>query len=243
MSASCLADCSPALDGPRAAGNTCAVRTALAIAACGPRLEIALASGGGVGLVALAGPTPRSELVMAAVDLLLRAAAIERSAIEGVVASRGPGSFTGVRVALATAQGLAMALGVPAHGFSSLAAQAARTGATPCLAAQPARRGFAYVQAFDRRDGRPEPTGEPRIAALPTLAEATLPVVAPAGLALPPGTPLAPVAITTAEALLELLAAEPAPDPATLVPIYLEPAPATPPARSTPPCPPSPKAS
>ena len=168
---------------------------------------------------------------MAAVDLLLRAAGVERSAIEGVVASRGPGSFTGVRVALATAQGLASALGVPAHGFSSLVAQAARTEIPECLAAQPARRGFAYTQPFVRRDGRPEATEEPRIEALATLAEAQLPVVAPAGLALPPEAPLAPAPITTAEALLRLLAAEEKPDPSTLVPIYLEPAPAKPPAR------------
>jgi tRNA threonylcarbamoyl adenosine modification protein YeaZ len=185
-----------------------------------------------VGLVALAGPTPRSELVMAAVDLLLRGAGAERSAIEGVVASRGPGSFTGVRVALATAQGLAMALGLPAHGFSSLLAQAARTELPECLAAQPARRGYAYVQRFARRGGRPEAEEEPRIVALADLAGAGVPVIAPAGLALPVGTPLAPASITTAEALLALLAAEPNPDPSTLVPVYLEPAPATPPPSS-----------
>jgi tRNA threonylcarbamoyladenosine biosynthesis protein TsaB len=232
VSASCLGDCSPALDAPLASRNTGAVRTTLAIAACGPRLEVALSSGAGaVGVVALAGPTPRSELVMAAVDLLLRAAGLERSAIEGVVASRGPGSFTGVRVALATAQGLAMALGVPRHGFSSLLAQAARTVLPECLAAQPARRGFAYTQPFSRRNGRPEPTEEPRVAALESLADAALPVIAPAGRAHPPGTPLATAQVTTAEALLELLAAEDAPDSATLVPIYFEPAPATPPAR------------
>ena len=207
------------------------MQTALAIAACGPRLEVALSSGAGApGVVALAGPTPRSELVMAAVDLLLRAAGLERGALGGVVASRGPGSFTGVRVALATAQGLARALGVPAHGFGSLLAQAARTAEPDCLAAQPARRGFVYTQTFARRSGRPEPTGEPAIAAVGSLAGSALPVVAPTGLELPPGTPLAAAPITTAEALLELLAAEGAPDAATLVPIYLEAAPATMPA-------------
>ncbi|MBZ5588158.1 MAG: tRNA (adenosine(37)-N6)-threonylcarbamoyltransferase complex dimerization subunit type 1 TsaB [Acidobacteriia bacterium] len=206
------------------------MRTALAIAACGPRLEVALGTGAGAtGIVALAGSTPRSELVMAAVDLLLRAAGLERGALEGVVASRGPGSFTGVRVALASAQGISMALGIPAHGFSSLVAQAARTDIQECLAVQPARRGFAYIQSFSRHGGRAEATEEPRIAALETLVKAGLPVVAPAGLELPPGTPLARAAITTAEALLTLLATEEEPDPSTLIPIYLEPAPATPP--------------
>jgi len=220
------------------------VRTALAIAACGPRLEVALLSPAATApaLVALAGPTPRSDLVMAAVDLLMRAAGIERTALEGVVASRGPGSFTGVRVALATAQGLASGLGIRAHGYPSLLAQAARTGARECLAVQPARRGFVYAQRYRRTAALLEPLEEPRMMALTALAESKLPVVAPAGLELPVGTPLAPAGITTAEALLELLATEARPDAATLAPLYLEPAPAMPPARTATPWPPSPKA-
>ncbi len=216
------------------------MKTALAIAACGPRLELALATGSAAcGIVALAGPTPRSELVMAGVDLLLRAAGLERGALEGVVATRGPGSFTGVRVALATAQGLAMALGVPAHGYSSLLAQAARTDAAECLAVQPARRGFADAQRFTRGPARPEPAGEPRIVALSEIAAEGVPVIAPAGLALPHETPLAAAVTTAAEALLALLGSETASDPSTLTPMYLEPPPAKPPARETPPCPPS----
>ena len=209
------------------------MKTALAVAACGPRLELALATGhGATGIVALAGPTPRSELVIAAVDLLLRAAGLERSGLEGIAASRGPGSFTGVRVALATAQGLAMALGVPAHGFPSLLAQASRCGASECLAVQPARRGFAYAQRFVRRDGRIEAAEEPGIVPLAALVGSAAPVIAPAGFELPPGTPVVFPAMTTAEALLALLAAEGSPDLSTLTPLYLEPAPATLPARS-----------
>jgi tRNA threonylcarbamoyladenosine biosynthesis protein TsaB len=221
------------------------VKTVLAIAACGPRLEIALASpaAGAVGVVALAGPTPRSELVMAGVDLLLRAAGLERSAIEGVVATRGPGSFTGVRVALATAHGLAMALGIEAHGYSSLLAQAARTNEPECLAVQPARRGSVYAQPFTRRGGLPEAAGRPSVMALADLSASGPPVVAPPGLALPVATPAAPAPISTAEALLELLASEARPDPATLTPLYLEPPPAKLPAAPTPTCQPSPKAS
>ncbi|HVN76448.1 MAG TPA: tRNA (adenosine(37)-N6)-threonylcarbamoyltransferase complex dimerization subunit type 1 TsaB [Thermoanaerobaculaceae bacterium] len=216
------------------------MRPVLAVAACGPRLEVALAAGSGPpGVVALAGPTPRSELVMAAVDLLLRAAGLDRNSLEGVVASRGPGSFTGVRVALATAQGLSMALGVPAHGYSSLLAQAARTDAPECTAVQPARRGFAYAQTYARRGGRPVATGEAQVVPLGELAGARAPVVAPPGIALEPGTPLAPVSRTAAEALLALFADEESPDPTSLTPMYLEPAPAKPPTRNATPCPPS----
>jgi tetratricopeptide (TPR) repeat protein len=48
-------------------------------------------------------------------------------------------------VALATAQGLGLALGVPAAGVGSLFAQAARCTAAECLAVQPARRGQVYA--------------------------------------------------------------------------------------------------
>ena len=229
----------------RRRGKTGAVRSVLAIAACGPRLEIALLSSvaAAPGLVALSGPTPRSELVMAGVDLLLRAAGLERAGLEGVVATRGPGSFTGVRVALATAQGLALALGIPAHGYSSLLTQAARTDLPECLAAQPARRGSVYIQPFARHERRLEALEEPRVVPVAGLAESRFPVVAPAGAALPPGTPIAAARIGTAEALLELLTREGRPDPGTLTPLYLEPPPALQPTRIAPPWPPSPKAS
>ncbi len=233
-----------ALDAPRAAGKTGGVKTVVAIAACGPRLEVALGLADGVaGLVALAGQTPRSELVIAAVDLLLRGAGIGREALEGVVASRGPGSFTGVRVALATAQGLATALAIPAHGVSSLLAQAARVELPECLAVQPARRGFAYAQEFSRASGGLTAEREPRVVTVESLAGSGAPVVGPAGFPLPPATPLAAALRSTAEALLILMAEEPHPDVATLAPTYLEPPPATPPAGTTPPWPPSPKAS
>ncbi len=120
--------------------------------------------------------------------------------------------------------------------------QAARTDVPGCLAVQPARRGYAYVQRYARGGARPEPVEEARVVALAEIADSGVPVVAPAGLALAPATPLALTLRSTAEALLVLLATETAPDPSTLTPLYLEPAPATPPVRKATPCPPSPKA-
>ena len=201
------------------------VTTVLAIVGCGPRLELALTSPGlpAPATVALAGPTPRSDLIVAAIDLLLRSAGLDGDAIGAVVATRGPGSFTGIRVALATALGLAHARGIPAHGFSSLLVQAARTRLRPCLAVQPARRGHVYVQLF-ATDGSPDaPADGPAIVAIADLAGTTVPVVAPAGLVLPPDTLAAPTSVSTAEALLELARSQSLFDPTTLVPVYLEP--------------------
>lgn len=191
------------------------------------------------GVVALAGPVPRSELVMSAVDLLLRAAELDRTGLTRVLATRGPGSFTGVRVALATAEGLAAALGVPAAGVPSLLAQAARCDGERCLSVQPARRGQVYAQPFQRLAGVWEPGGEPQVIPLADLSGAALPVVAPAGLALPPGALVAVARMTTAEALLALAEHVPAGGPDSLAPLYLEPPPAVPPTRTAKPWPPS----
>ncbi|MFP1630197.1 tRNA (adenosine(37)-N6)-threonylcarbamoyltransferase complex dimerization subunit type 1 TsaB [Zhengella sp. ZM62] len=70
----------------------------------------------------------------------------------------GPGSFTGIRVGVAAARGLALALDLPLTGITTLEALAAQTRirhpGLPVLAALDARRGEVYAQVFDA-DGRP----------------------------------------------------------------------------------------
>src|SRR5258708_29840760 len=61
-----------------------------------------------------------ARLVLLAADALLRAAGIEPRELDGVVVGTGPGSFTGIRIGLATARGLALGLGVPVAGVSTL---------------------------------------------------------------------------------------------------------------------------
>ena len=58
------------------------------------------------------------------IEQLLRKAGVERSSIACVAVGRGPGSFTGVRIAVATAKGIASALGAALVGLSSLDAVA-----------------------------------------------------------------------------------------------------------------------
>ncbi|WP_292063849.1 tRNA (adenosine(37)-N6)-threonylcarbamoyltransferase complex dimerization subunit type 1 TsaB [Brevundimonas sp. UBA7664] len=71
----------------------------------------------------------------------------------------GPGSFTGLRVGLAFAQGLAAALGRPVVGISALDALAASAGEAPAVAALiDARRGQVYARFW--RDGGPEGPAE-----------------------------------------------------------------------------------
>ncbi len=65
-----------------------------------------------------------NEKLIPEIKALLESFGIARSQIACVVCGRGPGSFTGVRICLATAKGIALGLGVPLFGVSSLDAQA-----------------------------------------------------------------------------------------------------------------------
>lgn len=79
--------------------------------------------------------------------------------IERIGVTMGPGSFTGLRVGLAFAQGLGAALGVPVVGVSTLDALAASVdGEGPTAALIDARRGQVYARFW--RDGVPEGPAE-----------------------------------------------------------------------------------
>jgi len=79
----------------------------------------------------------RAVRVLADADRLLRAAGLGASDLEAVVAGIGPGSFTGLRIGVAAARGLALGLDLPVAGVSTLDALAARRpGALPVVDAR-----------------------------------------------------------------------------------------------------------
>lgn len=199
------------------------MKAVLALLGCAGRAEVALASPRlpAPSLVALASPEPRANLLLGAVHQVLQAAGFAPADLELVVATVGPGSFTGIRNTLACTWGLAQATRLPVHGFSSLLVEAARSAEREVLAVQPARRGWVYAQGFVRRRSW-EPKGEVKVLPVEELPHQPLPVVAPPGLALPAGVPLAAVRCTPAEALLELGLHLEDPDPSTLSPFYVE---------------------
>ncbi len=81
--------------------------------------------------------TSRAQTLLEDVDALLRQGGARPADVDALAVGIGPGSFTGVRVGLATARGLALALGIPAAGVSTLAALAAGApGATPVIDAR-----------------------------------------------------------------------------------------------------------
>lgn len=99
-----------------------------------------------------------AEHLMAVIDNVLSEAKTSYTALGRIAVSVGPGSFTGVRVGVSTARGLALALGIPAVGISTLEAVAAETRET-------AGRN-AVLAAFESVEGALQaalygPSGEP----------------------------------------------------------------------------------
>lgn len=84
--------------------------------------------------------------VLARLDALVRRASGKRDDIDAVAAARGPGSFTGLRVGLSLAAGLAYARHIPLHLIDSLPILARRTTGDPAtVALRDAGRGEVYT--------------------------------------------------------------------------------------------------
>ena len=74
--------------------------------------------------------------------------------LTAIAVGTGPGNFTGVRIAVATARGLALGLGIPAIGVTRLEATAFGH-ARPITVIEDARRGEVYVQRFNEYGSEP----------------------------------------------------------------------------------------
>ncbi len=116
-------------------------------------------------------PRRHAELVLPMTESLLAEAGLARSQIDGVAFGRGPGAFTGVRLAVSLAQGLGLALDRPLYPVSTLAALAepAAQRGSAVLAVIDARMGEVYVAAFDSVDGTLNPIGEEAVLAAQAL--------------------------------------------------------------------------
>ncbi|NBW10423.1 MAG: tRNA (adenosine(37)-N6)-threonylcarbamoyltransferase complex dimerization subunit type 1 TsaB [Caulobacteraceae bacterium] len=152
--------------------------------------------------------------------------------IERIGVTVGPGSFTGLRVGLAFAQGLGAALGVPVVGISTLAALArsADGGAGTTAAVIDARRGQVYLQTFEGGVATLSPAALGLDAARETLAAADR-IWAGNGAALvTDNLAIEPLTVPTPAALAALtIAADLAEAPPK--PLYLRAPDATPPTR------------
>ncbi len=111
----------------------------------------------GSGLLAertVRGPGRSLEWLAPAIWGLLQDVGWGPDVVEGVAVSVGPGSFTGLRVGIATAVGWARARNLPACGVPTLEALAAVVEASTVGVLVDARRGEVAAALFQRRDGR-----------------------------------------------------------------------------------------
>lgn len=144
----------------------------LAIDTAGPRLQLALATADNVDAFVEDIARGHAEIMFERIAKLLKANRADYKDLTRIAVTTGPGSFTGLRIGLSAARGLALALGVPAIGVPTLTAMSLTGSNTQqTLVLVDARRGEAYCQLFS---APAEPKGVAEV--LPTdIAQARLP--------------------------------------------------------------------
>ena len=113
--------------------------------------------------------TGQSERLFPMVEAALSQAGVALSDLSRIVVATGPGNFTGTRIGVAAARGLALSTGVQAVGVSRLAALGGGVG----TAAVAALKDHAYVQAFAGGSAQPDPALMPLadLADMPNLSK------------------------------------------------------------------------
>jgi len=104
-----------------------------------------------------------SEMLIAMIDDLLQATGHKLHAMDGIAFGKGPGSFTGVRIACGAAQGLAFGASLPVAGICTLEALAEASSKEKIIATLDARMGEIYHAAYEKRDGAWVTMSEPRL--------------------------------------------------------------------------------
>lgn len=97
-------------------------------------------------------PREHARLIIPMIDELMREAGLTPTQLDAVAFGRGPGAFTGLRIAAGVTQGVAFAAGLPVVAVSTLAAMAQdvmdESAETRVIAALDARMGEVYWGAF-----------------------------------------------------------------------------------------------
>lgn len=168
-------------------------------------------------------PTDRraSEQLLVAIGRCAERAAIRLEECDRIAVCSGPGSFTGLRIGLATAWGLGRALGAPVEGVPTLEAMAEAgraPGVTRIAAALDAGRGEVVLQRFGLEDVRAEALAPATRIARPPASDAvfgwrlvSLPADLLAGSGgAPPGSIARALALAVARAPREVSGARPA---------------------------------
>jgi tRNA threonylcarbamoyl adenosine modification protein YeaZ len=146
----------------------------LALDTTTPCASVALLDASGVTEERSVSEAGHSGFVLPAVEALLASRGLEAAAVDLIAVTIGPGSFTGLRVGLGSAQGLALASGKPCVGVPTLdvLAHTARGAAPSLVALMNAFRGEVFCGVYDR-DARP--AAEPCVGPLASMLDALPP--------------------------------------------------------------------
>jgi len=108
----------------------------------------------------------RAEELLPNIIEMLERQNLDRKMLGRIAVSLGPGSFTGIRIGIATALGLKNSLSIPCVGMSALEAMAANSNVTgTVIAALPVGRDLICSQVFGMSEqGIPSPRSEPAVA-------------------------------------------------------------------------------
>lgn len=104
-----------------------------------------------------------SEILMDMLDAVLADAGISLQQLDGLAFGRGPGSFTGVRIACGVVQGLALGVDIPVAGVCTLQALAEASGQDKVIAVLDARMGELYHAAYEKQTGDWVEVSAPRV--------------------------------------------------------------------------------
>lgn len=154
------------------------------------------------------------EELLARLDEAIAEAGAQRRDLTRVVVGTGPGSFTGLRIGLATAKTIAYALSIPIVGVSStralaLAAATANPALSEVTVALPAGAADRYVHRFDVTGGLPVENGQPELVATAATSDEI------------DGEGIIGMAAALARLGAAALSAGDVADPQTLVPAYV----------------------
>ncbi len=114
-------------------------------------------SGVAKGMIYLNDGSPGSEVLLVAVDQLIKNLKVEQSDLEGICVTLGPGSFTSLRISLAVAESIGLGLGIPVYGVDTLQIIA---GSVPFYSGyikviQNAYKGEFYTATYKTDSGKP----------------------------------------------------------------------------------------
>ena len=123
----------------------------LALDTATERCSVALYEDGAVTERSADTPRGHADMVLPMIESLLTATHLSLNQLDGIAYGRGPGGFTGVRIAIGVVQGLAFGARLPTIGISNLAAVAQQVASTDdrVLVCMDARMGEVYWGVFD----------------------------------------------------------------------------------------------